>query len=147
MNSTNAALPASPSALKHIEKQIIKEQKTEASQVKHTLKEVDAAEKALAKAGKSVKSAEKKNVKLSKQEASTAKALNKAEHAHDVATTELASSERDVKFVHQQDIKMHADLDAKKARAEQVVQQQKAHDDIHDVKLREVREAAEAGNQ
>ncbi|KAJ7755680.1 hypothetical protein DFH07DRAFT_959315 [Mycena maculata] len=140
MTSTNGTLPA----LKHLEKQIIKEAKVEASQVKHTLKDVDATEKAAVKAQKSVNKAEKQNHKLSKQEAAAAAALNKAAHHHDAVTTDLASSERDVKLKHQQDTKLHAELEAKKAHAEELLHTQKAHDDAREAKLQEVREAAAA---
>ncbi|KAJ7477113.1 hypothetical protein B0H11DRAFT_1917081 [Mycena galericulata] len=141
MTSTNAELPSSTSELKQMEKQFTKEAKVEASQVKHTLKDVDATEKAAVKALKSVHKAEKLNDKLSKQEVAAAQALNKATHHHDVVTTDLTSSDRDVKLKHQQDTKIHAELEAKKAQAEQLVQIQKAHDEAREVKLREAREA------
>jgi hypothetical protein len=110
-----AALPSSPSELKHLEKQILKEAKVEANQVKHTLKDVDATEKAVAKAQKvlakfyllylrltrtqSVNKAEKQNEKLSKKEAAAAQALNKAAHRHDSISTDLNSSERELKVL------------------------------------------------
>lgn len=51
-STTAATLPSSPAELKHLEKQLLREAKTEASEVKHTLKDVDATEKAAAKAQK-----------------------------------------------------------------------------------------------
>ncbi|KAJ6567257.1 hypothetical protein DFH09DRAFT_1471224 [Mycena vulgaris] len=138
------ALPSSPSELKHLEKQILKEAKLEASHVKHTLKDVDATEKAAAKAQKSVGKAEKTNAKLSKQEAAAAQALNKATHRHDSVVTDLTSAERDLKLKHQQDVKLQAELEAKKGEAETLLHSQKAHEDAREEKLREVREAAAA---
>ncbi|KAJ7499305.1 hypothetical protein FB451DRAFT_1548953 [Mycena latifolia] len=139
-------LPSSPSELKHLEKQILKEAKAEASQVKHSLKDVDATEKAAAKAEKSAHKAEKQNEKLSKQEAAAAKALNKATHRHDSLVTDLSSSERELKaslslIRRLCDVKLHADLEAKKAQAEELLHKQKTHDDAREEKLREVREA------
>ncbi|KAF7330763.1 hypothetical protein MVEN_02415000 [Mycena venus] len=139
--ATTAHLPTSTSALKQMEKQLVKEGKTEANQVKHSLKDVASTEKAATKAEKSVNKAEKKNEKLSKQEASAAKALNKAEHRHDSAVTELTNSDREVKLKHQQDVKIHAELETKKAQAEKLVNSQKVHDEAREGKLREVREA------
>ncbi|KAJ7688347.1 hypothetical protein B0H17DRAFT_1332079 [Mycena rosella] len=139
-----ATLPSSPSELKHLEKQILKEAKVEASQVKHTFKDVDATEKAAAKAQKSANKAEKQTEKLGKQEAAAAKALNKATHHHDSVLTDLSSSERDLKLKHQQDVKLQSDLEAKKAQAEALLHTQKVHDGAREEKLREVREAVAA---
>ncbi|KAJ7781636.1 hypothetical protein B0H16DRAFT_1878302 [Mycena metata] len=111
MATMQSTLPSSPSALKHMEKELVKEGKTEANQVKHTLKDVEATEKAAAKAQKSVNKAEKQNAKLSKQEETTAKALNKATHRHEGAVTELTSSDRDVKLKHQHDVKVQSELE------------------------------------
>jgi len=139
--TTTAQLPASSSALKQMEKQLVKEGKTEANQVKHSLKDVASTEKAAAKAQKSVNKSEKQHDKLSKQEVSAAKALNKAEHRHDSVITELTNSDREVKLKHQQDVKLQAELEAKKAQAEKLVNSHKVHDDVREAKLREVREA------
>ncbi|KAJ7162596.1 hypothetical protein C8R43DRAFT_302972 [Mycena crocata] len=141
MASSTTALPSSPSELKQLEKQIFKEAKTEANQVKHTLKDVASTEKAAAKAQKSANKADKQNEKLGKQESTAAKAVNKATHHHESVIADLTSSDRDVKLKHQQDLKLHADLEAKKRHAEQLLHTQKAHDDAREEKLREVREA------
>ncbi|KAJ7047746.1 hypothetical protein C8F04DRAFT_1386933 [Mycena alexandri] len=142
MATMHPTLPTSPSALKHMEKELVKEGKTEANQVKHTLKDVEATEKAAAKAQKSVNKAEKQNAKLSKQEETAAKALNKATHRHESAVTELTSSDRDVKLKHQHDIKVQSELETKKAQAEKLANTQKMHDEAREAKLSEVREAA-----
>ncbi|KAF8211529.1 hypothetical protein K438DRAFT_1958623 [Mycena galopus ATCC 62051] len=144
MAAMTAPLPTSSSALKHMEKQLLKEGKIEADQVKHSLKDVASTEKDAAKAQKLVNKAEKYNEKLSKQEAKAANALNKAEHQHDSAVTELTNSDREVKLKHQQDTKLQAELEAKKAHAEKLVNSQKVHDDARQARLNEVREA-EAG--
>lgn len=52
MATMTPQLPTSSSALKHMEKQLLKEGKTEANQVKHSLKDVASTEKAAAKAQK-----------------------------------------------------------------------------------------------
>ncbi|KAJ6543839.1 hypothetical protein B0H19DRAFT_1168592 [Mycena capillaripes] len=95
--ATNTTLPTSASALKQMEKQLVKEGKTEASQVQHSLKAVEATEKAAEKAQKSVNKAEKQNEKLGKKEEAAAKALNKATHRHDTAINDLSNSDREVK--------------------------------------------------
>ncbi|KAJ7367907.1 hypothetical protein DFH08DRAFT_1070704, partial [Mycena albidolilacea] len=137
MATMTPQLPTSSSALKHMEKQLLKEGKTEANQVKHSLKDVASTEKAAAKAQKSVSKAEKQNEKLSKKEATTAKALNKAEHRHDSIITELTNSDREVKLTHQQDAKLQTELETKKLQAEKLVNSQKIHDEAREAKLRE----------
>ncbi|KAJ6516276.1 hypothetical protein C8R45DRAFT_959567 [Mycena sanguinolenta] len=141
MATMTAPLPTSSSGLKHMEKQLLKEGKTEANQVKHTLKDVASTEKAAANAQKSLNKAEKHNEKLSKQEAKTANALNKAEHRHDSAITELTNSDRELKLKHQQDAKIQTELEAKKAQAEKLVTSQKVHDDARQARIQEVRDA------
>ncbi|KAJ7283421.1 hypothetical protein C8J57DRAFT_1709831 [Mycena rebaudengoi] len=142
MESTATSLPTSPDALKRLEKQITKEANAEAAQVKHVLKDVQHTEKSAEKAQKSVNKAEKQNEKLSKKEAAAVKAVNKATHTHDNLLNDLTSSDRDVKLKQQQDIKLHAELEAKKARADELLKAQKNHDDAREAKLRDVREAA-----
>ncbi|KAK7061383.1 hypothetical protein R3P38DRAFT_3489304 [Favolaschia claudopus] len=139
--ATTTQLPASPSALKHMEKQIIKEGKMEANQVQHSVKDVASAEKASTKAQKSIVKAEKRNDKLNKQEASAAKALNKAEHKHDQVITELTDSDRDLKLRHQTDARLQAELATKKANADKLADAQKMHDTAREDKLREIHDA------
>ncbi|CAK5276113.1 unnamed protein product [Mycena citricolor] len=135
-------LPSDPSALKQMEKQILKEGNAEAHQVKHALKDVDASEKAATKAQKSLNKEEKKNEKLNKLEMKAAKDLNKATHRHDTLLNDIQSSERDLKLKHQQDVKLHADLEQKKLQAEELAALQRKHDDEREQKLKDIREAA-----
>ncbi|KAF7354972.1 hypothetical protein MSAN_01412400 [Mycena sanguinolenta] len=121
MATMTAPLPTSSSGLRHMEQQLLKEGKTEANQ--------------------SVNKAEKHNEKLSKQEAKAADALNKAEHRHDTAVADLTNSDREVKLKHQQDAKIQAELEAKKAQAEKLVTSQKVHDDARQARLQEVKDA------
>ncbi|KAJ6510217.1 hypothetical protein C8R47DRAFT_1208251 [Mycena vitilis] len=141
MTTPTSTLPTSASALKHMEKQIVKEAQMEASQVKHTLKAVDVTEKEVERAQKSVNKAEKQNAKLEKKEESAAKALNKATHKHEGAVSDLTNSERELKLKHQHDVRVQAELEAKKAQADTLVSTAKMHEDAREAKLHEIREA------
>nr|GAT46170.1 predicted protein [Mycena chlorophos] len=140
-------LPNSPAQLKHLEKTLRKESKDEDKQVQHVLKDVAHTEKSASKATKALNKAEKQNEKLGKNEMHTAEAMNKATSKHNRAVNELESSDRDVKLKQQQDVKLHADLEKKKAHADQLVEGQKAHEAARDAKLSEIREAREAADQ
>ncbi|KAJ7229070.1 hypothetical protein GGX14DRAFT_616628 [Mycena pura] len=111
------SVPSSPAAIKKLEKQLKKEAKREDVDLKHALKDLQAAEKLKAKAHKSASKAEETIEKITKIETATLKALNKATHEHDAAVVELRNAERDADLRRQEDERLAADLEAKKARA------------------------------
>ncbi|KAJ7237190.1 hypothetical protein B0H12DRAFT_1057404 [Mycena haematopus] len=136
------SVPSSPAAIKKLEKQLAKDEKREAAGVKAALKDVQSTEKHKAKAQKAVIKADHAIEKMTKSETAAQKALNKAAHKHDAVVVDLHSAERDAEVKHQQDNKLTADLEAKKAHAAKVLQEQLAHAEEHKNKIRELLEQA-----
>ncbi|KAJ7499304.1 hypothetical protein FB451DRAFT_1428754 [Mycena latifolia] len=122
-------VPSSPAAIKKLEKHFAKEAKREDKEVKQALKDA------------SVK-AEQTVEKIAKAETSTLKALNKATHQHDAVLVDLRGAEREAEMMRLEDERLTAELDAKKARAAEVLQAQLAHAEERKTQIRELREGA-----
>ncbi|KAJ7873363.1 hypothetical protein B0H14DRAFT_146634 [Mycena olivaceomarginata] len=135
-------VPSSPAAIKKLEKQFGKEAKRENCEVKEALKAVQSIEKQKAKAQKAATKADQAIEKLTKIETVTQKALNKATHHHDAVVVDLHSAERDAEVKHQEDERLTADLEAKKALAAEVLQAQLAHAEERKAKISQLREQA-----
>ncbi|KAJ7067874.1 hypothetical protein C8F01DRAFT_1116081 [Mycena amicta] len=133
---------SSPAAIKKLEKQFNKEAKRESTEVKDALKAVQATEKLKAKAQKASNKAEEVIEKITKLENATLKTLNKATHHHDAALVELRNAERDAELKREEDKRITEDLEAKKARAAEVLQAQLANTAERNTKIRELREEA-----
>ncbi|KAJ7122802.1 hypothetical protein C8R44DRAFT_155006 [Mycena epipterygia] len=136
------AAPSSPAAIKKLEKQLAKQAKREDAEVKHALKDVQSTEKYKAKAQKAAFKAEQTIEKIAKAETATLKALNKATHQHDAVLVDLRSAERDAEMKRQEDEKLTADLEAKKAHAAEILQTQLVHAEERKTQLRDLRESA-----
>ncbi|KAJ7087216.1 hypothetical protein B0H15DRAFT_950104 [Mycena belliarum] len=148
------SVPSSPAAIKKLEKQFNKEAKREDSEVKHALKDVQSTEKYKAKAQK----VHHARQLVPPTETATLKKLNKATHQHNAVLVDLRGAERDaeVRFLpatgilqtispqmlRQEDERLTAELDAKKARAAEALQAQLAHAEERKNQIRELREGA-----
>ncbi|KAJ6543840.1 hypothetical protein B0H19DRAFT_288440 [Mycena capillaripes] len=136
------SVPSSPAAIKKLEKQFAKEAKREDAEVKKALKDVQNIEKHKAKAQKAATKADQTIEKITKAETATLKALNQATHHHDAVVVDLRSAERDAEVKHQEDEKLTAELEAKKAHAAEVLQAQLAHAEERKTKILELRQSA-----
>ncbi|KAJ7688348.1 hypothetical protein B0H17DRAFT_1202912 [Mycena rosella] len=136
------AVPSSPASIKKLEKQFVKEAKREDKEVKHALKDVQSTEKSKAKAQKASIKAEQTIEKIAKVETASLKTLNKATHQHDAVVVDLRGAERDAELKRQEDQRLTAELEAKKAHAAEVLQTQLTHAKERETKLRELREGA-----
>ncbi|KAJ7477112.1 hypothetical protein B0H11DRAFT_2281314 [Mycena galericulata] len=133
-------VPSSPAAIKKLEKQFAKQAKREDAEVMQALKEVQSTEKHKTKAQKAASKADQVIEKISKVETATLKALNKATHQHDAVVVDLRNAERDAEMKRQEDAKLTAELEAKKAHAAEVLQTQLAHAEERKSTLHELRE-------
>ncbi|KAF9468792.1 hypothetical protein BDZ94DRAFT_1143210, partial [Collybia nuda] len=116
-----------PQVLKKLEKEIVKEGKTEEDRVKHAMKELSSTEKAQTKTHKAVHKAEATLERAHKKELEATKAVNKATHSHDIAVTNLHGAEQDIELRKREDVKLQRDLDAKKAQVQAAIKEQHAH--------------------
>ncbi|KAJ7237189.1 hypothetical protein B0H12DRAFT_1075646 [Mycena haematopus] len=136
------SLPQSPAEIKKLEKQFAKEEKREATEVKDARKEVQSTEKQQAKALKAATKADHTIEKIIMSESVAQKALDKAAH-----TLNKAEHKHDALLKYQEENKLTADLEAKKAHAEEVLQAQHVHAEEHKTKIRELLEQAAPESQ
>ncbi|KAG6807962.1 hypothetical protein H0H93_000776, partial [Arthromyces matolae] len=94
---TSAQAPQTPSqVVKKLEKEIAKEEKTEASRVRDLLDDLVKAEKAKAKSQKAVHKAEDALVKAEKSEVKATKVANKAIHEQEIAAANRHNAEQNI---------------------------------------------------
>ncbi|CAK5276114.1 unnamed protein product [Mycena citricolor] len=138
----SVASGASPKIIKKLEKKYAKDAKREGEDVKQVLKDVQSIEKEKAKAQKASRAsikAEQKVEKINKLETATQKVLNKAVHQHETAVVELQNAERDAELKRQEDKRLAAELDAKRALAAEALKMQIENAEGRANQLRELR--------
>jgi phage-related minor tail protein len=129
------------SALKKIEKGIIKEGKTEDATVSHALKDLSKLEKASSKATKAVDKSQHALDKSHRREHSATKALNKAAHKHDLAVADIANAEKDLEARKAEAQRLELELAKRKEDVNGVLDNQRKHNSIRESKLAEVHHA------
>ncbi|KAJ7937415.1 hypothetical protein B0H13DRAFT_2649251 [Mycena leptocephala] len=137
------AVPSSPAAIKKLEKQFSKEAKREDAQVKQALKDVQSTEKHKAKTQKAAVKADQTIEKITKAETATLKPSTKPPTTTTPSSSTCATQSGTPRRVkHQEDERLEAELEAKKARAAEVLQAQLAHAEERKTKILELREKA-----
>ncbi|KIY45923.1 hypothetical protein FISHEDRAFT_76158 [Fistulina hepatica ATCC 64428] len=132
---------AGPKDLKKLEKQLAKEEKKEGKSVKNAISELHALEKASAKSKEAVGKASHNVDKVGQKEMETQRALDKATHNHDIATTNVRGAEKELKAMQDKEKKVGVDLQAKKQQVDQLIADQKAHNSMRESKFTEVQHA------
>ncbi|KAF5371444.1 hypothetical protein D9757_009988 [Collybiopsis confluens] len=129
------------SALKKIEKKIVKEGKSEDSTVSHVLKDLAKLEKASDKATKNVDKSEHALEKSHRHEHKATKDLNKATHKHDLAIAAIANAENDLEARRVEAERLQAEVAKRKQEVNGVLEDQRVHNSVRETKLAEIHHA------
>ncbi|KAJ7578652.1 hypothetical protein C8J56DRAFT_766228, partial [Mycena floridula] len=111
--------------VKSVTKALGKEAKLEEKHVKNLQKDLSKSEKEARTASKNLEKAQANLTKLTKAQVDAADALNKAQHNHEIAITNVGTAEKDLEIKSLADANIKSEVDKKKAAVDE--EQQKLH--------------------
>ncbi|KAF9057503.1 hypothetical protein BJ165DRAFT_1537736 [Panaeolus papilionaceus] len=118
LNRKLTAQSHDPNVVRNVERQIIREAKNEETAIKHALKDLTKTEKEEGKAYKHALKAKSTVEKSAKQEQTTLKKVNKAQHSHDVAASNLHRAQNDYQMYSQHHEQLVDEVNSKKQEVE-----------------------------
>ncbi|RDB20511.1 hypothetical protein Hypma_012402 [Hypsizygus marmoreus] len=142
MISTTQPASPSPQVLKTLEKEMVKEGKSEEARLHRAMRDLSSTEKQEGKAQKAVRKAENVLSKLQRKEVSASADMNKYTDKHDVAVAHLHAGERDAQTKKEENIRLQTDLDLKKTQVQDAIKDQQANIQGRETKLADWREGA-----
>ncbi|KAG9093600.1 hypothetical protein FRC06_011452 [Ceratobasidium sp. 370] len=114
--------------IKSIERMLEREAKNDAAALKHTLRDLEAANKAEVKSERMTDKAVHAHEKAGRKEHDAAKALNKAQHAHEARVADEQSALKTIEIKKQHQERLAADVEKKKASLDAMQKRKETND-------------------